>query len=318
MKMARRHCGLAIYSMIILLLLSPSAGLAKDVGEFSVLAVKNYTVLPDLNSFSDANEFNACFGSLEPAGCGYKRIQYEKDSSVQYWDFYDYGDDLEADQGDILYFMGHGYASTYSLGALIYSPLALQVFKDSDYSNSNPRSYCNPSRIGTNSNSNWNEDLEWAIFAACSTLANNGSASRWSKVLYNGAHTILGYRETAYGHPDDYYIICGWEDRVRGIIGSTPQTITRAWRNTHLYNSYPLNDRDNWAAVGHSLNFGDKLIYYGGYTPDVRGSISDVRYYDSINYSDGGVAPATACSSKTQVEIKGLSAKTFLKVALQD
>lgn len=311
---SRKKCflRLLIITFFTACLIGQGIALAVDAGEFSVLAVRDYYVLPDLNSFSDADEFNACFGTLMPGGCGYTRIQYEKDSSVQYWDFYDYGTDLEADQGDILYFMGHAYSSTVSLGETIYSPLALQAFKDSRYGNSHSRSYCNPNRLGTYASSKWDDDLEWAIFAACSTLANNGSARRWGQVLYNGAHTIFGYRETSYGHPDDYYIIKGWEDRVRGIIGSSPQYLTQAWRNTHIYNSYPLIDRDNWAVVGHSANFQDKLINYGGYKPDVRGSISDVRYYDYANYSGGGVT----LSSLTTTEIKGRSAKTTLQTAL--
>lgn len=60
--------------------------------EYSVLAVGDYYALSDL-TFEDANAFDRRF-----SGIGWTRIQYEKDANVQYWDFYDYGTDLEADQ----------------------------------------------------------------------------------------------------------------------------------------------------------------------------------------------------------------------------
>lgn len=264
--------------------------------EYSVLAVGDYYALSDL-TFEDANAFDRRF-----SGIGWTRIQYEKDANVQYWDFYDYGTDLEADQGDFLYFMGHGWSSTVSLGETIYSPLGLQGFKY--YDNSHSRSYVNPSRIGYNANSKWDDDLEWFVIGACSTLANNGSATRWGQTLYNGMHGLFGYKATAHGMPDDEKIANHFMNFATGAPGGLgfPTTVYYSWEFAHWESDLYYDDNPYiWAIVMHSNNKNDYLhgysgSYGSGATPDVRGSISDVKYYDLDNSSGISLFSASSTS----------------------
>lgn len=242
----------------------------------------------------DANVINYRFSDYNWR-CG----QYETDSSVQHWDFTEYGTDWEADDGDFLYYMGHAGSSSASNGVTIYSPLMLQGWNY--YSNTHSRSYVNPDRIGTYSNSKWNTDLEWAMFAACSTLRNTGSAARWGKTLYNGMHQLLGYKNTSHGHPDDTIIAHSFATRAMGT--SIYRQVFTSFRYAHTSPIYPVPEyssttssgfshSDNptiWAAVMHEANYNDLL--HGndtGATADVNGSVSDVRYYDYQNYTKSG------------------------------
>lgn len=309
--LAKRRFIVALVFMLVLTGQASASAQDDPVNEFTVIAVKNYTYLPVLNSFSDADEFNRCFGAAVPGGLGWSRIQYAKDAEADYWDFYDYANGLAADDGDILYFMGHGYWAEKWGKVTIYSPLALRVFKDRHYSPTDGNSYVNPERIGTYSSSRWDGDLEWAILGTCNTLRDNGSASRWGQTLYNGMHTICGYKDTSSGHPDDFDIIRDWENRVRGI-GYPIQCVTEAWLGANLDNPVATSRNPNWAAVGHSADFYDHIWGFGTVGDDVRGRIDDVRYYDSVTYPNGGKIPVAVASKA----LSGRGARTTLRVAL--
>ena len=256
--------------------------------QYSVLAIADYYNLNDLE-FQDANVIDDRFDDF-----GWDQGQYETNSSVQHWDFTEYGTDWESDDGDFLYYMGHAGSSGTSNGVTIYSPLMLQAWNY--YANSHGRSYCNPDRVGTYSNSNWDTDLEWAMFAACKTLKNNGSATRWGSCLYNGMHQLLGYNDTSHGHPDDTIIAHSFTNRAMGT--SIYCQVFTSFRYAHInpiFNVPGYGDTDDfahddndtiWAGVMHEGNYNDHLHGIStGATADITNSVSDVRYYDYENWT---------------------------------
>lgn len=65
-------------------------------------------------------------------------------------------------------------------------------------------------RVGTRTNSRWNQGLKWAFLASCSQLsASNNSRRNYARTLLGEpqrAHGIFGYDHYAPSHPTDLYV----------------------------------------------------------------------------------------------------------------
>ncbi|GAB4264593.1 DUF6345 domain-containing protein [Thermincola ferriacetica] len=241
---------------------------------------------------------------------GWTKIQYEVDPNpdgttdaynpvdktavgVSLGDFKDSTDGIipQADQGDLLYFMGHAYSDRMllkdELTDVHYTDIGT-TYDSSTYS----------------SNSAWDDDLEWIILGACSIANRNYDGIQWAKTLMGSprrAHGIYGYQASSPSYPNDYYVATKF---FANAAGTSPQTIWSSWINANNY-----YNATNWGVIEHSGNR-DYLWGKGTVTSDTTGAPVIYQY----QYGDDRVELLSSAS----VELSNSSIQTsdFTKVKL--
>lgn len=227
-------------------------GVTDDDGtfSFSVLGTGDYITSSDLNNWdADLTYIIAeLLGDVD---------QNERDAAVEPNDFYDEdagADPPGADVSDLLYFTGHGSTGKVWLcdGTKEYSL---------DYND-----------IEANSDG-WDLDLEWALFATCSTLEDDN----WKVVLQHGAHTLCGYDDVTLDIVDTYvaylffYLTAGYR-----------LPIVDSWKYANL-----LVGEGDWKCIFHEGNRNDHLWGFGSVGQDYLGT------GDIIIYKTASQKPAT-------------------------
>ncbi|ACV61424.1 hypothetical protein Dtox_0501 [Desulfofarcimen acetoxidans DSM 771] len=267
--------------------------------EFSVLSVGDYDSYANL-TFEDANYFDDYLQDT----LGWTKIQYEVDPNpngtgdnynptdktaigVSLGDFTDQGSGTvpQADQGDLLYFMGHAYPSEMLLKDELDSVSYTDVGSTYD--------------SGTkSSNSAWDDDLEWIILGACSIANRDSSGVQWAKTLLGSprrAHGIYGYKGSSPSNPQDLYVA---QRFFQNAAGSSPQTIWSSWINANN-----ATQATNWGVIEHKNNR-DYLWGKGTVTSDTTGD--PVIYQYQYNHSPIEIFNATKSNSVTN-DVYGLN-----------
>ncbi len=197
---------------------------------------------------------------------------------------------------DIAYFTGHGFHQAYMPIYRNYQDGFSNYYQAfcaestavdfSDYPPNNPPipkyeiGTAFKSGSTTKTESIWKDDLEWAIFAACSQLDYgsqgdgnwwNGlnNAQIWARTLLgdgNRAHGILGYYGSAPGDRDvtvvQNFILYSFGTFYPNPIYKIPD----AWR---LANEWNLGfSGSNWAVVYHNANYDDYMLNMTSDTPN--------------------------------------------------
>jgi hypothetical protein len=178
---------------------------------------------------------------------------------------------------DVLYWSGHGYPS----GKLSY--------------NSAKDTFGGPEKVGINwvtsgktTNSAWNADLEWVIFAACSQMT-NPARNKWAKTMLgtkHQVHSISGYNGTGPGDDKD-----NDPENPPWSYGSDNAVVEKFFQQVEGSNSVryswlkanEANGINHWGVLTHYQNRYDRLWsfplsgynrYYGdpvpGQTPNIR------------------------------------------------
>ncbi|ACV62687.1 hypothetical protein Dtox_1839 [Desulfofarcimen acetoxidans DSM 771] len=241
--------------------------------EYSVLAVGDYEdqYLPNL-MFGDANYFD---DYLEDE-LDWETTQYEVEPNpdgtgddynptdrtaigVSLGDFKD-GDNIpQANQSDLLYFMGHGYSDHMVLDDD-------EVYASDIGSSYDPDTY--------SSNSAWNMDLEWIILGCCS-VANRDDEDgvEWAKTLLGTpcrAHGIYGYMDSSPGTGSDELVA---ERFFSNACTGDEQSIWSSWINAN-----EDTNNTNWGIIVHKDNRLDHLWGQGDVGSDTEGEPDIYQY----------------------------------------
>ncbi|MEN8905674.1 MAG: hypothetical protein ABF289_06930 [Clostridiales bacterium] len=186
---------------------------------------------------------------------------------------------------DILYWSGHGLSD----GTLSY-------YDEYDYVNYDVSTFKGYDTVGddivswnsTNgykTNSSWNYDMEWAIFAACNQFTTANMCRAWARTLCgypNRAHSVWGYSAN----------VNSYSDEVDGLAPTGPvdtrivqDFIKYARDGSSVKWSWIQANRDNyqrdWAGVSHFQNRYDRLWGCGTtYASTSVTSIPDIFLYD--------------------------------------
>jgi hypothetical protein len=110
------------------------------------------------------------------------------------------------------------------------------------------------------------------IMLTCSVL----NIQDWGRLLGNGAHHILGYKQPSNDRKD-HFIISEFLARCFGE-GIAPSTILTAWENVN--NTY--DETSSWTVLSHRGNIDDYMIgVESGLTKDIQGLDDIVRLTSS-------------------------------------
>jgi len=209
---------------------------------------------------------------------------------------------------DVLYWSGHGYSN----GKLSY--------------NSGKNTFYGPEKVGiiwTNydpdsntTNSAWNTDIEWVIFAACSQMT-NPARTKWAKTMLGTAHqvhSISGYDGTA---PGDGYQRGGDNSVLVKFFANEEagNSIRYSWKVANEYNY-----RNNWGVLTHYGNRYDRICGFPGnrYPNPVPGQTPNIRYCYSGNPDPGISQPLSSKISLLDNKDKKINLQTELTKSLVD
>ncbi|MEN8905378.1 MAG: hypothetical protein ABF289_05415 [Clostridiales bacterium] len=186
----------------------------------------------------------------------------------------------DSNETDILYWSGHGLDD----GILSYYDGTSYV----SYLDSNFYGYNTvgddimfwDSYNGYTTNSNWDSDMEWAIFAACNQFSTPELCRSWGRTLLgypHRAHSAWGYSDDHTGSgsaptgPTD-------TDIVLDFIGhaNSGNSVKYSWLQANRDNG-----KRNWAGVSHYSNRYDRLWGEGiTYDSTSTAAYPDIRLYD--------------------------------------
>jgi hypothetical protein len=268
-----------ILTFIVFSLISVGMVSASDDGVNEFCAI-------DVTPTDDAKAFAQKMSTLGWTNRGVGHSLYDADAGV-IWDIDsttagpdDNGikavihEDLEDNQADFLYVGAHG---SYSTGELFYEEPPLTVIASPD-----------TFKV-------WDEDLEWAVFAACSVLNVNfdngwpsGPGVEWAKALRgknNPAHGLFGYHGSSPGVGTDKVIAEDFVDKL-----NNGKTFIVAWKSQ-------AGRLTNWAVIMNVKNEADTLT-----SATIDSTVGRLYYYSSMKPNGAPITVANTSDSTGKLE----------------
>jgi len=211
---------------------------------------------------------------------------------------------------DILYWSGHGW----STGQLTYGLTeGERVTED--------HKFYGPEYVGINwvtqgktTNSYWNNDLEWVIFAACNQMT-EPARTKWAKTMLgtqHQVHGICGYDGTGPGDIVDNAIV----DKFMAYLNAG-YSFCFCWEMANETNGQ--RTITYWGTLAHSGNRYDTLSNYDDNSRNpIPGSTPDIRYYSNSNPTTGiPIQPSALTNSgSSQILLNEGNKKLILKANL--